>query len=41
VLLYRESRSVACPVVIEQEVEVVDAENRLLPNRNIEFKVLD
>jgi hypothetical protein len=37
--LRREGRSVACPVVVEQEVEVVDAEDGLLPDRDIELEV--
>jgi hypothetical protein len=37
--LRREGRSVACPVVVEQEVEVVDAEDGLLPDRDIEVEV--
>jgi hypothetical protein len=37
--LRREGGSVACPVVVEQEVEVVDAEDGLLPDRDIEVEV--
>lgn len=37
--LRREGRSVACPVVVEQEVEVVDAEDGLLPDRDIELGI--
>jgi hypothetical protein len=37
--LRREGRSVACPVVVEQEQEVINAEDGFLPDRNIEFEV--
>jgi hypothetical protein len=37
--LRREGRSVACPVVVKQEQEVVDTKDRLLLDRDIEIVV--
>jgi hypothetical protein len=37
--LYREGGSIARLVVVEQEQEIVDAEDGLLLNRNIELEV--
>jgi hypothetical protein len=39
--LRREDKSVARPVIVKQEQEVVDAENGLLPDRDIELDVSD
>lgn len=37
--LRKENKSVACPVVVKQEEEVVDTKDKLLLYRNVKLKV--
>jgi hypothetical protein len=37
--LYKEGGSVECLIVVKQEVKVINAEDRLLPRRDIELEV--